>query len=75
VIEAYRDAVVVDEASIARALGRVAEIPLMDETIAINPRTHRPVTRKFGVLRVGEREYQSHGAVEVFSDEVVEASD
>ena len=73
VIEAYRDAGVVDEASIADALGRVGEIPLMDEKIAINPSTHRPVTRKYGVLRVGGRQYQSHGSVEIFSAEVKEA--
>ena len=73
VIGAYRDVSVADEASIAHALGRVIDIPLMDVALAINPLTHRPTTREFGVLRVEGGEYQSCGAVEIFSAEVEEA--
>ncbi len=72
VIGAYRDVSVAEEASIAHALGRVTDIPLMDVKLAINPLTHRPVTREFGVLSVGERQYQSRGSVEIFSEEVKE---
>lgn len=72
VIWAYRDVSVTEEASIADALGRATEIPLMDGKLEINPLTHRPLTRAYGVLRVGNRQYQSYGAVEIFSEEVRE---
>jgi hypothetical protein len=57
---------------LARALSDVSEIPLMDENISIDPRTHRPVSRGFGVLRIENREFRSFGRVEVFSSEVSE---
>ena len=77
-IGAYRDVSVVEKTSIAHALGSVIDIPLMDEKLAINPLTHRPVTRKYGVLCVEDRQYRSQGAVEIFSEEVqevIEAND
>jgi hypothetical protein len=57
---------------LARALSGVSEIPLMDEDISIDPRTHRPVSRGFGVLRIENREFKSFGRVEVFSSETSE---
>lgn len=71
-IEAYRHTHDVDNAAIAKALANAGGIPLMDELLSINARTHRPVTRKFGVLRVTAGEFGSYGAVEVFSGEIVE---
>jgi hypothetical protein len=57
---------------LARALAGAREIPLMDEEISIDPMTHRPVSRGFGVLRIEDREFKSFGRVEVFSSEVSE---
>lgn len=71
-INAFEDADIVNADTLGKALGRVEEIPLMDEILSINPRTHRPMTRKFGVLRVENRAYKSHGSVEIFSDEISE---
>ncbi len=71
-IGAYSDESNTDPASIAKALEIVRDIPLMDETLYINRRTHRPTTRQFGVLTVVNRKYQSSGKVEVNSSEAVE---
>lgn len=71
-IQAYRGAASADAASLAARLADAGEIPLMGESLSIDPATHRPVSRKFGVLRVGGREYRSAGSVEVFSREVRE---
>ncbi|MDR1916848.1 MAG: ABC transporter substrate-binding protein [Synergistaceae bacterium] len=57
---------------LSRALGEVTDIPLMDEILSIDSRTHRPKSRKFGVLRITNRTYESSGSVEVFSVDVVE---
>jgi hypothetical protein len=57
---------------VALELGRAGDIPLMDGTISIDPRTHRPVSRKYGLLRIEDRIYESYGSVEVFSAETVE---
>jgi hypothetical protein len=57
---------------IVRALEQIEGIPLMGELISIDLDTHRPVSRKFGLLRVTDRIYESAGSVEVFSRETVE---
>ncbi|MDR1884907.1 MAG: hypothetical protein LBQ56_01435 [Synergistaceae bacterium] len=57
---------------LAYELARMSGIPLMDEDLAIDPRTHRPVSRKFGLLRIEGRQYRSFGLVEVFSSEASE---
>jgi hypothetical protein len=71
-IGAYASAAAAAGADIASELGRAKDIPLMDETLSIDPRTHRPRSRKFGVLRVADRNYESSGSVEVFSADAVE---
>lgn len=75
VLSAYRSVNDVTTPIIADALAVVKDIPLMDDMISIDPRTHRPVTRKYGILRVAEREYRSNGIVEIFSEEVDEIFD
>jgi len=72
VISAYRTACSGDSAKIALELGRTGDIPLMDETLSINPDTHRPRFRKYGLLRIANRNYESYGSVEVFSAETAE---
>lgn len=72
IISAYADSDTVDDVAIAEAMARVGGIPLMDEILSVNPDTHRPLSRKFGVLRVEDRTYKSHGSVEIFSSEVSE---
>ncbi|MDR3354611.1 MAG: hypothetical protein LBO21_06200 [Synergistaceae bacterium] len=57
---------------LASALAATSGIPLMDEDISINPATHRPVSRSFGVLRIEKRGFKSFGRVEVFSSEASE---
>jgi hypothetical protein len=71
-IGAYRVTGSDDFAKIAIELARTSDIPLMDETLSINPDTHRPKSRKYGLLRIGNRTYESYGSVEVFSAEAVE---
>lgn len=72
VIAAYTDENDTNTARIARALEIARDIPLMDETLFIDRRTHRPAIRRFGVLTVEARQYRSAGAVEVYSSEVNE---
>jgi hypothetical protein len=72
VVGAYQVTGVGETPNIALALGRIGEIPLMDEILSIDPATHRPKSRKYGVLRVQNRTYESHGSVEVFSRETIE---
>jgi len=72
VIGAFREVGSGDVPGIASALGRVRDIPLMDETLSIDPETHRPRSRKYGLLRIGNRRFESYGSVEVFSAETVE---
>jgi hypothetical protein len=72
VIHAYANTPSANIDQIARGLANAGGIHLMGETISINPRTHRPVSRKYAVLRVRNRYYSSHGSVEVFSSEVAE---
>lgn len=72
VIAAYSSVSSIEVDVIARALENVKDIPLLDELITIDPNTHRPVNRKYGVLMVGDREYKSHGVVDVFGSEVEE---
>jgi hypothetical protein len=75
VLGAYTASPSADEAAIARELERTKDIPLMGDMLAIDPGTHRPLSRKFGVLRVAGREYESSGSVEVFSAEAAEFED
>ncbi|MDR1650311.1 MAG: ABC transporter substrate-binding protein [Synergistaceae bacterium] len=72
VIGAYHSAGADSAREIALALERRSGIPLMDEVLSIDPGTHRPVSRKFGVLEVRGRTYESSGTVEVLSSETVE---
>jgi hypothetical protein len=72
VVGAYQKVGGGDMVPIAHALESMEDIPLMDETLSIDPGTHRPKSRKFGVLRVMNRTYESAGYVEVFSAEAVE---
>lgn len=72
VIGAYADAKTTDAGQIAKALASGKNIPLMDETLSIDPRTNRPVSRRFGILKIAGRQYESAGRVEVFSIEVSE---
>jgi hypothetical protein len=72
VIGAYETAGAAETEPIARALARMEGVPLMDEILSIDPRTHRPKSRKFGLLTVMNRSYESSGSVEVFSFEAVE---
>ena len=62
----------INAASVARALSVADGIPLMDETLSIDPRTNRPKSRKFAVLRVNKRNYELVTSVDVYSIEVVE---
>jgi hypothetical protein len=58
--------------SVASALSRADGIPLMDETLSVDPGTHRPKSRKFGVSEVRGRTYKLIASVDVYSSEVVE---
>ncbi|MDR1511149.1 MAG: ABC transporter substrate-binding protein [Synergistaceae bacterium] len=73
VIGAYRRTGSGESSPIAGALERIDDIPLMDETLSIDKNTHRPKSRRFGVLRVAGRAYESYGIVEVFSAEAEES--
>jgi hypothetical protein len=57
---------------IAQALEKADGIPLMSETLAIDPNTHRPKSRRYGLLIVRGRKFESYGSVEVFSRETEE---
>ena len=72
VIEAYKAVGSGDTPRIALALAEMRDIPLMDETLAIDPGTHRPKSRKYGLLRIGNKHYESYGSVDVFSAETTE---
>lgn len=72
VIGAYADAKTADAGEVAKSLASVKGIPLMDEILSIDPRTNRPVSRRFGILKIAGRQYESAGSVEVFSIEVSE---
>jgi hypothetical protein len=72
VIGAYRTVGSGDAPKIAIALGEASGIPLMDETLSIDPNTHRPKSRMYGLLKVAGKNFESHGSVEVFSAETVE---
>jgi hypothetical protein len=72
VTDAYRTSDSADLTPIARALEKADDIPLMSEILAIDPDTHRPKSRRFGVLIVRGREFESYGSVEVFSSETEE---
>jgi hypothetical protein len=71
-ISAYRTSASEDAPPIANALARADGIPLMSETLAIDPDTHRPKSRRFGMLIVRGRKFESYGSVEVFSQETAE---
>ncbi|MDR3253997.1 MAG: hypothetical protein LBT31_00325 [Synergistaceae bacterium] len=71
-ISAYVNAVSPDAPSLSLALSRVTGIPLLDETFSIDPRTNRPESRQYGVLRVQNRRFVPVGRVEVRSVETVE---
>jgi hypothetical protein len=73
VIGAYKSAGSGETSRIAGFLERAENIPLMDETLSIDENTHRPKSRKFGILRVCGRRYESHGSVEVYSAETEES--
>lgn len=68
-IKGYADSRSSDVPSISQSLARVRDIPLMSEKLTVDPGTHRPKSRKFGVLRIESSRYESEGAVEVFSVE------
>lgn len=72
ILAGYTGAGSAEAGPIADALARAVDIPLMDEMLRIDPSTHRPTSRRFGVLRVEERAFKSAGSVEVFSREVFE---
>jgi len=72
VIAAYANEADVSAAGIARALEAARDIPLMDETLSINRRTHRPTIRQYGVLTVRDRKYLLERKVDVGSSEVTE---
>jgi hypothetical protein len=61
-----------DAVSVASALSVANGIPLMDEMLSIDPRTNRPKSRKFAVLRVKDRRYELVTSVDVYSIEVDE---
>ena len=69
---AYRMSGSGDAPQLARALEKTDGIPLMSETLAIDPNTHRPKSRRFGALIVRGRKFESYGSVEVFSSETEE---
>jgi ABC-type branched-subunit amino acid transport system substrate-binding protein len=71
-ISAYRMSDSGEVSSVMRALERADGIPLMSETLTIDPDTHRPKSRRFGMLIVRGREFESYGSVEVFSSEAEE---
>jgi hypothetical protein len=75
VVGAYKASLSADGTAVAREMERTEDIPLMDDMLTIDPDTHRPLSRKFGVLRVAGREYESSGSVEVFSAETAEFED
>jgi hypothetical protein len=72
VIGAFKNVGSDDISRIAFALARQYDIPLMDEILSINPNTHRPKSRKYGLLRIRNRTYESYGSVDVFSAETAE---
>ena len=69
IIEAYSASMTSQMSAIASALANVKGIPLMDEVISIDPRTNRPKSRKYGVLKVESGKYRSIGSVDVYSIE------
>lgn len=75
VISAFEKVSVVNDETIADALAEIEDIPLMDIKLSIDPKTHRPISRRFGVLKVHDRTYSSFAEVDVFSAEVTETDD
>jgi hypothetical protein len=73
VIGAYKTTGSGETFRIAGALEETEDIPLMDEMLSVDKNTHRPKSRKFGILRISGRTYESHGSVEVFSAEAEES--
>lgn len=71
-IEGFTNSDEISARSVAAALSRAEGIPLMDEILSIDPRTHRPISRKFGVSRVEGRSYKPIASVDVYSVEVLE---
>ncbi|MDR1020334.1 MAG: ABC transporter substrate-binding protein [Synergistaceae bacterium] len=71
-INGFVNAGVISAPSVAKALSAADSIPLMDETLSIDPRSNRPKSRKFSVLKVGERAYNPVSSVDVYSVEVIE---
>ena len=69
---AYRTSDSEDVPHLAHALEKTDGIPLMSETLTIDPDTHRPKSRRFGILVVRGRKFESYGSVEVFSRETEE---
>ena len=69
---AYRTSESGDVPQIAKALEKADGIPLMSETLAIDPSAHRPKSRRFGLLIVQRRKFESYGSVEVSSQETEE---
>jgi ABC-type branched-subunit amino acid transport system substrate-binding protein len=69
---AYRTSDSGDAPKVARALEKTDGIPLMNETLSIDPNTHRPKSRRFGTLIVRGRKFESYGSVEIFSSETEE---
>ncbi|MDR0649565.1 MAG: ABC transporter substrate-binding protein [Synergistaceae bacterium] len=71
-IDGFVNARVISAPSVAEALSVADGIPLMDEMLSIDPRTNRPKSRKFCVLKVGGRAFEPVSSVDVYSVEVIE---
>ncbi|MDR0765256.1 MAG: ABC transporter substrate-binding protein [Synergistaceae bacterium] len=69
---AYRTVGSDDTQRIAYALEKADGIPLMSETLTIDPNTHRPKSRGFGILVVSGKKFELYGSVEIFSSETEE---
>jgi hypothetical protein len=68
----FASAAEIDRRSLALGLSHAEGIPLMDEILSIDPRTNRPRSRKYGVLRVEGRSFEPVASVDVYSVEVIE---
>lgn len=72
-IDAYKRAKqTTNNESISVALSQSSNIPLLNDMISIDPRTHRPKTRKLGFLKIKNRAYIDDGNVTVESFSVRE---
>jgi hypothetical protein len=72
VLAGFTNASEIGGRSIALSLSGAEGIPLMDEILSIDPRTNRPKSRKYCVLRVEGRIFKPVAGVDVYSVEVIE---